>query len=62
MLISIKLNLVKGQMPKFQALFFFWGSENSPFHPYEFAKLQMAILKKYQEELEKLLDLVREEK
>ena len=57
-----KLNLVKGQMPKFQALFFFWGSENSPFHPYEFAKLQMAILKKYQEELEKLLDLVREEK
>lgn len=57
-----KLELTSGQMNKKDALKFFIGSDNEPYHPEEFAQLQLAVLTKYKEELVKLLTFVRNEK
>ena len=57
-----KLELTSGQMNKKDALQFFVDSDNEPYHPEEFAQLQLAILTKYKDELAKLLMYVRNEK
>ena len=57
-----KLDLTSGKMNKKEALEFFMGSDNEPYHPEEFSQLQMAILTKYKDELVKLLTFVRNEK
>lgn len=57
-----KLELTSGQMNKKEALEFFIGSDNEPYHPEEFAQLQLAILTRYKEELVKLLTFVRNER
>lgn len=57
-----KMELSSGHMNKKEALEFFIDSDNEPYHPEEFAKLQLAILTKYKDELVKLLMFVRNEK
>ena len=57
-----KMEITSGQMNKKDALEFFIGSDNEPYHPEEFAQLQLAILTKYKEELVKLLTFVRNER
>ena len=57
-----KMELTSGKMNKKDALVFFLGSDNEPYHPEEFSQLQLSILTKYKEELVKLLNLVRNEK
>ena len=57
-----KMEINVGQMTKSTALTFFIGRDFVPYHPEEFADLQIAVLTKYKDELVKLLSFVRNEK
>jgi hypothetical protein len=57
-----KMEFDVGQMTKSTALKFFIGVDSVPYHPDEYADLQIAVLTKYKEELVKLLELVRKER
>lgn len=56
-----KMEINAGQMTKTTALNFFIGSDHVPYHPDEFATLQIAVLTKFKEELVRLLTIVRNE-
>lgn len=56
-----KMEINAGQMTKSTALTFFIGSDHVPYHPDEFAMLQIAVLTKFKEELVSLLTIVRNE-
>lgn len=60
--IEEKMEYEPGQMTKSTALKFFIGVDHVPYHPDEYADLQIAVLTKYKEELVRLLKFVRNEK
>ena len=59
--IEEKMEFNTGQMTKTDALIYFKGNDVVPYHPDEFADLQIAVLTKYKDELVRLLALVRKE-